>query len=218
MPICWAHLEVCADKGPWPEYATPTLFKFSLPAVRFRRQPKGYRGSQVANTKPYLSVLRDLEKRRQAVGEHLKRLQGEYESIGQIIEGLTLLVSTDMSGHTDLTASENNGSLAAMSMRWAILTVVGKSPDVAMSVSDIIEALKDGGFPTSDKLRANAGAVLSRMVGRGELANNGNSYAITLNGQTALKAIQMRRRLLTTASTDNHEVEDEFSKGLEAIP
>ena len=142
----------------------------------------------MVSNRPYISVLKDLERRRQAIQGDLLRLQEECAELDLMIVGIAKLIPV-------ATKPTNDGKpLSEMSMRWAILTVLGVEEGTSMAVGEIHAALLEGGFPESDKFKSNVSAVLSRMGAAGEVQNNSGSYRITERGRGALRVIQTRPR------------------------
>lgn len=160
------------------------------------------------NNENYLAVLKDLEEQKRSLQ---REFEAECAEIDQLISGIKKRVLTAARSEVRATPvpllrPSSVPALTGMSIRWAILTVLGEFAGQPMSVGEIIEALKKGGLG-GDKLRNNVGAVLSRMVTATEVVNTGNSYRITERGKGALAAIQMSRSAPTTTMRGGTEVQ-----------
>jgi hypothetical protein len=143
----------------------------------------------MVNTRPYVTVLKDLSKRRESLSETLKKVSSDIEELDSLIAGLRKL-SRDSAESKEFPMEVKTGAPKKMSMRWNILKLLGYTGACPMSVTDIVEALKTLGFEDNSKLRGNVSAVLSRMVAARELSNAGNSYTITDQGKSSLGAIE----------------------------
>lgn len=145
----------------------------------------------------YLLVLNDLEEQRKSLKQEFSRIERECDEIEQLIAGIKKRVPVAPIKEAQLALMPQSRPsviplLTGMSIRWAILTVLGNYAEDSMSVGEIVLALGKGGLG-GEKLRSNVSAVLSRMVSVNEVVNSGNSYKVTERGKGALAAIQMTR-------------------------
>lgn len=149
----------------------------------------------MTSNKPYVAVLRDLEKSRQTLGADMARLQKQLNDLDQLMAALKQRMTLSSESDVD-SSTENNAAptthitktpaFVGMSMRWAILRLLGNH-DTPIPVGQVADTLREGGFPNPEKIRGNAAAVLSRLVSLGEAENAGNRYTITDRGREALR-------------------------------
>jgi len=143
----------------------------------------------------YDAVARDLETRkithRAAIEEHKRAL----EEIDQTIAGIKRL-TTEMNGSRDSVHVLAGGRrFATMSMRWAILHVLGETQG-AMASSDIADALRAGGANSNAvSFNSNVSAVLSKMKsGKGEVSlTESGKWEMTDIGRSVLARIKANR-------------------------
>lgn len=149
----------------------------------------------------YDVVIRDLESRknthRHAIEEHKRAL----EEIDQTISGIKNL-NARMNGSQAWGISPAAGQkYTTISMRWAILHILGEFHD-PMTSADIAEALKAGGANSRGKnFNSNVSAVLSNMKSAREevtLSKSGK-WAITETGRSMLDHIKADRLQGATA-------------------
>ena len=85
----------------------------------------------------------------------------------------------------------NDGQYVGISIRWAVLALFSESGPERQSLGRIADALRAGGATTKGQsFNSNVSAVLSVMVGKGELDKNEEGFALTGHGHIVWQGIR----------------------------
>ncbi len=172
----------------------------------------------------YAAVLKDLERERAeteqkflVVQEEFGRLHARRVALQELIKALEQRMKAIAPSREIVAPSKTdsasepseivNAPFAHLSMRWAILYLLGEYASEELPNQDIAHLLKDGGFNTgsAEKFRANLNAVLSRMAGHGELEKTELGYRLSGTGKALWQSVKINakfnaRHLLSSRS------------------
>lgn len=153
----------------------------------------------------YDAVMRDLEDR---IAKREQEIRGYRETLSNIkklvSEQVNLFAETPNVSTPAVAVS--SGRYAGMSVRWAILCLLGEDHPGPLATSDIAAILQQGGMTTrGGSFSSNVSAVLSVMrKDRNEVEVTGEGYRLTENGHHAWDAIklttQFRNRLFSDST------------------
>jgi hypothetical protein len=145
----------------------------------------------------WTKVMEDLHAQQKALTIETSRLRKELEEIDRLIVNLQRRAPADQIETQQSLALEEQRptkdlpDLTGMSVRWGILCLLTDHASSEMPQSQITDWLQRSHIPDpGGKLKGNVAAVLSRMIGLGEVKNSGNSYSITSFGSDIWKSIQ----------------------------
>lgn len=126
---------------------------------------------------------------------------------------------------TPTVAPAEPGHFSNLSMRWAILRLLGEfSPGIPLINEDIANRLRDGGFNngTPLKFRANVNSVLSRMATNKEVEKVDAGYVLTSWGRTEWDGIRKGEKFASRhndgPNTNMFPEEDSEAEGTNEIP
>jgi len=161
----------------------------TAPSSLYPRIPR--KGSKIMNNVDYGELLRHFEEQRTKRQEEFKR---EMEGLEETISGLKKMLSRQQPLFRPEPRVITNlpGRYAGISVRWAVLSLLGEDSHGPLPTAKIAEALKAGGI-TSDSLNftSNVSAVLSVMTNkRNEVESTESGYQLTDIGRSAWTAIK----------------------------
>jgi hypothetical protein len=141
----------------------------------------------------YHAVLADLEAKKDRLTKELKivgdAIAGIRSLMGAAVVHPPAFVSPVGWGQMAQPITRAEDRFADISVRWAVLWLLSEA-DHSMRTADIVEALRDGGYPQKSPNFSNAvSAVLSNMKGKGEVSGLGE-YALTETGRAVWNGIR----------------------------
>jgi hypothetical protein len=140
----------------------------------------------------YNAVMRDLEQR---IARCEQEMRGYKDTLSQIRKlasaQANLFAPSPASGVPAVAVS--SGRYAGMSVRWAILCLLGEDHSDPLATSQIADILTQGGMTTKgESFPSNVSAVLSVMKrDRNEVELVEGGYRLTANGQAAWHSIKL---------------------------
>jgi hypothetical protein len=191
----------------------------------------------------YAGVLAHLEREIAEIEQKLSSLQAEMIQVQANRNGLLKLVAElekrrdlavlapppSVSGfvirQTSPAPPAELGPFSNLSMRWAILQLLGEfSPDIPLINEDIANRLRDGGFNTGTplKFRANVNSVLSRMAAQNEVTKSGEAgYILTAFGRAEWLGIKKSEKFTSrhnAGPSNMFSEEDSEAEGTNPVP
>jgi hypothetical protein len=145
------------------------------------------------NTVDYRELLAHFEEQRARRQQEFKM---EMEGLEETISGLKKMLGNQQSTlfrpQPQIVTNQREGRYAGISVRWAILNLLGEDAVGPLPTSKIAEALTTGGITsTSQNFTSNVSAVVSDMTNkRRELESTDGGYRLTDNGRAAWDAIK----------------------------
>jgi hypothetical protein len=157
----------------------------------------------------YLAVLRDLDLRKQRLKIEIEDLDRAIAVVRQAMPGesqIPLGITTPSNVQAG-TISKPNAFLG-ISVRWAILWLLGDIADKPLTTAQIADELRIGGITsTASKFNSNVSAVLSVAKNKGEVRQlDDSTWELTDVGRSAWNHIKATRNL---GSHKNEEAQQE---------
>jgi hypothetical protein len=154
-----------------------------------------------------------------AVYEHLERkrmrLKKEYDEVEETLAGVRREIAVFRNVQPQLFPEADRPQRAMfqnISMRWAILWLLSENAAGPATTPNVADLLRDGGFAERPNFNSIVSAILSQMVGKGEVAKTDGGYVLTHNGASAWDAIRRSDKFLNRHSDPNlKEIESDAS-------
>ena len=140
----------------------------------------------------YNAVMRDLEQR---ISRSEQEIRGYKDTLSQIRKlasaQANLFAPAPASGVPAVAVSSSR--YAGMSVRWAILCLLGEDHTGPLATAQVADILTQGGMTTKgESFTSNVSAVLSVMRrDRNEIEQVEGGYQLTANGQAAWHAVKL---------------------------
>ena len=154
------------------------------------------------NNLDYRELLSHFEEQRTKRQLEFKK---EMEGIEETISGLTKMLGNQHqpvslpAPHPVVTTAER---YTGISVRWAILNLLGEDAHGPMSSAQIADTLKNGGIISNGQnFTSNVSAVISDMTNkRSELESTDSGYRLSENGRAAWNAIKHSAKYINRSS------------------
>jgi hypothetical protein len=144
----------------------------------------------------YQAVLNDLLQKREPLLKQMDDLAAKIEEFNLLIEGIRTAMTNSALGVSGLSGSSSDVEPPSsyykhMSMRWAILRLLADHcKGEAMPTSSIADCLIRGGFAQSSNFNSKVSAILSQMLGKGEVEKKNQDWAICGHGREVWDSIK----------------------------
>jgi hypothetical protein len=152
------------------------------------------------NNVDYGELLKHFEGQRTKRQEEFKL---EMAGLEETISGLRKMLGNQQSlFQSQPRVVTSQGKYAGISVRWAILNLLGEDSNGALSTAKIAETLKIGGITSnSQSFTSNVSAVVSDMTNkRSELESTESGYRLTERGRAAWEAIKHTPQYINRSS------------------